>query len=382
MTILRRLLCTPLIFAASLASAQDAVPPPSATEPPTSPPPATAPAPAPPEAPAPQEPSPSVTTAPAASLPAPATDATDEDRTTIWRLEGGGEIVGELVKQTPTEIYIDIGPQIINIPAGSVRSKSLLSELKSAPADQAGVGSGVFDSQTGSLIFHSREGAGRVQSQQEILDDVKRSVVLVSNPAGLGTGWIIDTNGRLVTNHHVVGNESYQTVTIFVKNGNQWDKKRIENCEVVSFSTLLDIAIVQLDMNAVREQGITLHPIKIAPSDALEPGDVVYAVGNPGMGRMVLDHTISQGIVSSLARNFNDVIYLQTTAAVNPGNSGGPLVNERGEVIGLVTLKAIFQEGVAFALPVDYIHQFLKNSQAYAVSDANRNKGYRYLPPE
>ncbi len=382
MTILRRLLCTPLIFAASLASAQDAVPPPSATEPPTSPPPATAPAPAPPEAPAPQEPSPSVTTAPATSLPAPATDATDEDRTTIWRLEGGGEIVGELVKQTPTEIYIDIGPQIINIPAGSVRSKSLLSELKSAPADQAGVGSGVFDSQTGSLIFHSREGAGRVQSQQEILDDVKRSVVLVSNPAGLGTGWIIDTNGRLVTNHHVVGNESYQTVTIFVKNGNQWDKKRIENCEVVSFSTLLDIAIVQLDMNAVREQGITLHPIKIAPSDALEPGDVVYAVGNPGMGRMVLDHTISQGIVSSLARNFNDVIYLQTTAAVNPGNSGGPLVNERGEVIGLVTLKAIFQEGVAFALPVDYIHQFLKNSQAYAVSDANRNKGYRYLPPE
>ncbi|HNM46782.1 MAG TPA: trypsin-like peptidase domain-containing protein [Candidatus Sumerlaeota bacterium] len=206
--------------------------------------------------------------------------------------------------------------------------------------------------------------------------------MLVSNPAGLGTGWIIDTNGRLVTNHHVVGNESYQTVTIFVKNGNQWDKKRIENCEVVSFSTLLDIAIVQLDMNAVREQGITLHPIKIAPSDALEPGDVVYAVGNPGMGRMVLDHTISQGIVSSLARNFNDVIYLQTTAAVNPGNSGGPLVNERGEVIGLVTLKAIFQEGVAFALPVDYIHQFLKNSQAYAVSDANRNKGYRYLPPE
>ncbi|MCC6547206.1 trypsin-like peptidase domain-containing protein [Candidatus Sumerlaeota bacterium] len=383
---LQSLLTLNLLAATAIALAQDAVPTPSTTEPPAGTPSAVAPVPPSQDAPEPAAPAeppvPAVTTPVFQVPPSAPANTTPEDKTTIWRLEGGGEIVGELVKDTPTEVYIDIGPQIINIPASSILSKSLLSELQSAPADPAGVGSGVYDSQTGSLIFHSREGAGRVQSQQEILDDVKRSVVLVSNPAGLGTGWIIDNDGRLVTNHHVVGNESYQTVTLFVKNGNQWDKKKIDNCSVVSFSTLLDIAIVQLDMTQVRDEGITLYPIKIAPSDSLESGDVVYAVGNPGMGRMVLDHTISQGIVSSLARNFNDVIYLQTTAAVNPGNSGGPLVNERGEVVGLVTLKAIFQEGVAFALPVDYIHQFLKNSQAFALSDANRNKGYRYLPPE
>jgi serine protease Do len=144
----------------------------------------------------------------------------------------------------------------------------------------------------------------------------------------------------------------------------------------------LDIAIVQLDMDRVRELGITLNPLTVAPPGSLESGDAVYAVGNPGMGFMVLDHTVSEGIVSSLARNFNDVVYLQTTAAVNPGNSGGPLVNTRGEVVGLITLKAMFQEGVAFALPVDYIHQYLRYSEAFAVSELYRNQGFRYHRPE
>src|SRR5690606_18934503 len=127
--------------------------------------------------------------------------------------------------------------------------------------------------------------------------------------------------------HHVVGTETYQTVTLFVQEGNQWVKKTINDCKVEAFSSLQDIAIVQLNMEKVRELNIELSPLPIAPPGALEAGDVVYAVGNPGMGRFVLDHTISEGIASSLARNFGDVLYLQTTAAVNPGNSGGPLVN-------------------------------------------------------
>ncbi len=301
--------------------------------------------------------------------------------TTYWRLQGGGEIVGLPVKETPDEIFVDIGPRIISLPMGSIVSSSPLDELDGKDAN-AGQADGVFDPETGSVVFSPRSDQEQLLSQQDVLDRVKRSVVLVSNPGGLGTGWIIDNDGRLVTNHHVTGNEVYQTVTLFIKEGDQWRKEAIRNCEVEAFSTLLDIAVVKLDMEQVREKGIELYPIEIAAPGELETGDVVYAVGNPGMGFMVLDHTVSEGIVSSLARNFNDVVYLQTTAPVNPGNSGGPLVNRRGEVVGLVTLKAMFQEGVAFALPVDYIHHFLRHTSAFALTEANRNRGFRYHTPE
>lgn len=305
-----------------------------------------------------------------------------KDAQLLWKLKGGGEIVGKLVKETPDEIFIDIGPRIIGVPTSSVGERiDLTKAQEESGTSEAGTGSGVFDPQTGSLTFKSRNGEGKILSQQEVLEEVKKSVVLVSNPGGLGTGWVIDDTGRLVTNHHVVGNELFQTVTVFVKNGTQWEKKKIENCKVEAFSTLWDIAIVQVDLEKAKEQGIKLVPITIAKPRSLEAGDKVFAVGNPGMGGMVLDHTISEGIASSLARNFNDVIYLQTTAAVNPGNSGGPLVNERGEVVGLVTLRAMFQEGVAFALPVESIMAFLNNSKAYAVSEVARNQGFRYYPP-
>jgi serine protease Do len=321
------------------------------------------------------------------TVPEPASNlAAEEDgaerELMLYQLQGGGEVVGELVKQTPDQVFLDIGPSIIGIPASSVMNSMPLSEMTKDSDSKAAQGMGVYDEETGSVVFRSRPGSGEILSQQQILDNVKRGVVVVSNPAGLGTGWLINSDGQLITNHHVIGNETYQTVTLFVKKGNQWQREKIDNCTVEAFSSLHDIALVQLNMDQVREKGIELHPVKIAETGALEAGDLVYAVGNPGMGRMVLEHTISEGIVSSLQRNFNDVIYLQTTAPVNPGNSGGPLVNQRGQVVGLITLKATFQEGVAFALPVEYIHHFLRHVKAYTVDDMNKNKGYRYHRPQ
>lgn len=305
-----------------------------------------------------------------------------DEEAALWRLLGGGEVVGTLIKQTPGNVFIDIGPTIIDVPASSVIDRIYLSELSRQTESEGGLGSGAFDSETGSLVFRSREGGTQLLSQQEILENVKRGVVLVSNPGGLGTGWMYDDEGRIVTNHHVTGGEVFQTVTIFVKNGPQWERRRIENCTVEASSSLMDIAIVKIDMDKLREQGLSLYPLPIAPPDTLQAGDSVYAVGNPGMGRIVLDHSISEGIVSSTARNLNDILYLQTTAAVNPGNSGGPLINQRGEVVGLITLKAAFQEGVAFALPVEYVRHFLENSRAFAIDESRRAQSYRYHSPQ
>lgn len=300
----------------------------------------------------------------------------------LWRLLGGGEVVGTAVKRTPDAVYIDIGPKIIELSRESIIEDLSLQEAAASSDSNVGLGESVFDPRTGTVTFRNRADGGQILSQQGILERVRQGVVLISNPAGLGTGWMLDDSGRIVTNHHVVGQEKFQTVTLSVKRNGRWESVRIQNNEVVAFSDLYDIAIVQLDMEAARERNVSLFPLTIAPPASLEAGDVVYAIGNPGMGSFVLEQTISEGIVSSLTRNFGDVLYLQTTASVNPGNSGGPLVNRRGEVVGLITLKAAFQEGVAFALPNSSIRHFLENVSAYAVTDANRNTGFRYHRPQ
>lgn len=307
--------------------------------------------------------------------------ATLSDDALLWRLQGGGEIIGALVKETASRVFVDIGPTIVELPAPSILERMPLDRAPEETRTSAGRGVGVFDDETGSLVFRSRDTGAPVLSQQQTLEEVKKGVVLVTNPGGLGTGWVMDHDGRVMTNHHVTGQDKWQTVTIYVKRGDRWERERFADSPVTAFSSLLDIAIIQLDMEEVRRRGIDLHPLTIAEPASLEAGDRVFAVGNPGMGRMVLDHTISEGITSSLARNFNDIVYMQTTAAVNPGNSGGPLVNERGEVVGLVTLKAIFQEGVAFALPASYLHFFLNNREAYSVDQLNTIDGYRYHRP-
>ncbi len=317
-----------------------------------------------------------------APTPAGAVDA-PPPRQVLLVLHGGGEVFGRIVKETPATVFVDAGPEILPIAVGSIERRVPLEELEQEAKSgrpRVGAGAGTVDPATGAIVFRG-DGAKSSRSQTEILDHAKRSVVLVSNSRGRGSGWVLDKEGRIVTNHHVVGNEKFQTVTLFVPQGTQWERKRFDNCMVEAFSRVYDIAIVRLDTEALAREKVELVPIAVAAPDSLKAGEQVFAVGNPGMGGTILAHTISEGIVSSLARNFDDVIYIQTTAAVNPGNSGGPLLDARGNVVGLITLKATFQEGIAFALPTSLILHFLANSKAFEYSETNRNKGFKYLPP-
>jgi serine protease Do len=96
-----------------------------------------------------------------------------------------------------------------------------------------------------------------------------------------------------------------------------------------------------------------LQPLPVATANP-SPGDKVYTLGSPGFGEGTLEQTISEGLVSSTSRKIDGVTYLQHSAAVNPGNSGGALLDEHGRVVGLVTLKARL-ENVSFALPAETI---------------------------
>ena len=159
---------------------------------------------------------------------------------------------------------------------------------------------------------------------------------------GVGSGVIIDPNGYILTNAHVVG-EQPEELTVFFKDGRELEGK------VLWVDSLLDLAVVKVE-------AVDLPAAEMGDSDRLIVGEISIAIGNP-LG-MRFERTVTQGIVSGLNRSImveqgsvmEDLI--QTDAAINPGNSGGPLINSRGQVIGINTVKAS-AEGLGFAIPIN-----------------------------
>jgi len=158
---------------------------------------------------------------------------------------------------------------------------------------------------------------------------------------GVGSGVIVDASGFILTNHHVIAN--VQTISIQLSDGRTFDKVFL-----VGQDPTTDLAVLKID-------AADLTPMPWGDSNALEIGDAVVAIGNP----FGLEHTVTSGIISAKER-YNPPtsggarvqVFLQTDAAINVGNSGGPLVNLRGELIGINTsiIGESFQ-GVGFAIP-------------------------------
>jgi serine protease Do len=172
---------------------------------------------------------------------------------------------------------------------------------------------------------------------------------------GAGSGFIVDPEGYILTNNHVVEGASKITVSLF---GGGFNEEY--PATVVGRDQLTDSALIKLE----RRPDGPLAVAKFGDSAQLEPGDWVMAIGNP----FGLDHTVTVGVVSALARPFGGTPgraqdMLQTDAAINPGNSGGPLLNIRGEVVGINT--AIFTDqraanlGIGFAMPINTIRELL-----------------------
>jgi Do/DeqQ family serine protease len=159
---------------------------------------------------------------------------------------------------------------------------------------------------------------------------------------GQGSGFIIDSNGIILTNAHVVDRADRVTVTL--KDGRTFDG------EVRGADGVTDLAVVQID--AARD----LPVARLGDSDQVQVGDWAIAVGNP----LGLDNTVTLGIISTLNRSSSAVgipdkriDFIQTDAAINPGNSGGPLLNDQGEVIGINTAIRANAMGIGFAIPVN-----------------------------
>ena len=205
--------------------------------------------------------------------------------------------------------------------------------------------------------------AGGALDATEIYQEVAPSIVCVltqtQTASGIGSGIIASEDGYIFTNSHVINDSRDVAVTVLLHDGREY------NAAIVGFDKITDLAVLKIDA-----AGLT--PAVFGDSDDLVVGEVVYAIGNPSGVQYA--SSMTNGIVSGLNRpvsysNTANMTYIQTNAAISPGNSGGALVNEYGQVVGITSSKisGVSYEGINFAIPT---------ARAKAILDDLLTSGY------
>lgn len=183
-----------------------------------------------------------------------------------------------------------------------------------------------------------------------IIEDAIKSVVTIRTDVGQGTGFIINKEGYVVTNAHVLSGGRTINVIDYKQNSIL--------AKFIGYDLNIDIALLKIPKKDYR--------LELTNSDDVHIGEKVIAIGNP----LGLQFSVSQGIVSAVHRPGPNGIeaYIQTDAALNPGNSGGPLINKEGKVIGINNFKIGGGESLGFALESNYIESAINNISAKALN--------------
>ena len=203
----------------------------------------------------------------------------------------------------------------------------------------------------------------RLDVAQEVYSEGKRTL-----RRGIGSGVIIDSDGRILTNFHVAGRAAEIYITLF-------NKERVP-ARLIGDDHWTDLAVVQLDMETVRKRNITFNYAELGTSDSLIPGQDVMAIGTPfGLAR-----TMTLGVVSNNERTFypdrmrideyetgDFANWIQMDTPINPGNSGGPLVDMTGKVVGINTRGG--GQNLNFAVPIDTAREVVAAILASAKAD-------------
>jgi len=183
-----------------------------------------------------------------------------------------------------------------------------------------------------------------------IIDIVVPSVVTIRTDVSQGTGFIISSDGYIVTNAHVM--EGAKAAGIYTYDGEQ------HSVSLIGYDAELDIALLKISGS--------YEKLELENSDNVNVGEKVIAIGNP----LGLQFSVSEGIVSAVHREGANGLeaYIQTDAALNPGNSGGPLINKLGKVIGINNFKIGSSESLGFALESNYIKQAVNGISQQALN--------------
>jgi S1-C subfamily serine protease len=195
-----------------------------------------------------------------------------------------------------------------------------------------------------------RGGLSKPTTSAQIAADYSDSVVIVRTGNSTGTGFFVGTSGLVLTAAHCVS--PMDAVEVVYHSQGKADEKNTTEASIVYRDRKTDLALLKIKVTK------PLHPVVLADPIDVKSGEDVTIIANPGLGTDVLDNTVTTGIISNVKRMIAGSPYIQSSAGVNPGSSGGPMFDRSGQVIGVVVLKAGI-EGVGFAVPPMSIARFL-----------------------
>ncbi len=198
------------------------------------------------------------------------------------------------------------------------------------------------------VMFASPSIIFSIQFDTEI---IYNSIFVVYSGNSLGSGFAVGEN-CIITNAHVINTK--QNTTISTYDGKKYD------AFVVAMDTNIDVAILGV-------KDVTFTPLTIANESTNIVGSDVYAIGAPNS----LAYTLTKGVISAKERKVNGQSFIQTDAAINTGNSGGPLLNDKGEVLGVNTYKMSDSEGIGLAIPISEVTKFLKDKGINLTTSGN-----------
>ena len=289
-------------------------------------------------------------------------------------LNNGSSVTGEIIAERDDYIVVDLGFSALTIERkkiSDIQADVEAVEDVAVDANAAAAEPAVIEREMGKLYY---SGDGVKYGLEKCVEMCSDAVVLVSRPGALGSGFFINEQGYLITNYHVIERETKIEITVFKKSETGFEKEKFKKVKIIATNPYWDLALLKVEDIGDTE----IKYVPLADIEKLNVGENVFAIGNP----LGLERSVHDGIVSTLNRAYEGLVYVQTNTDINPGNSGGPLFNMAGEVVGVTNMGYIFFGGLGFAIPVNYVKHFIDNNEAFAYDKDSPNTGFTYIQPD
>lgn len=301
----------------------------------------------------------------------------------VVELKDDASIKGRVIAEKTEHVAVDVGYTILMVPRSAITKITTPNDEPADGQSPAGKGNGSDEkgenttppasAQLADSLYQNPGSLRKESTVRELVSVLGEAVVQVRTPGGLGSGFFINEEGYLITNFHVIENETQISIEVYHNKDGLLDRRTYKQVRIVAMNKFADLALLKVeDKDAPKFAWVLL-----GDSDALGVGDRVFAIGSP----LGLERTVTEGILSTKTRQLAGELYMQTTTQINPGNSGGPLFNLKGEVVGVTNMKIQFGEGLGFAIPVDSVKFFLNHRDAFAYDNDNPSNPFRYLEP-
>jgi len=288
-------------------------------------------------------------------------------------LRDDASISGRVIAEKSDSVAVDLGYTILMVPRSAI-VKIVTPKEEEKEKDPKGPNTTPpASAQLAQGLYQNPSALRKDSTVRELVATLGEAVVQVRTPGGLGSGFIVNEEGYLITNFHVIEGETQISIEVYHNRNGQLDRRSYKQVRIVAMNKFADLALLKIDDKDAPKFSWVL----LGDSDALAVGDRVFAIGSP----LGLERTVTEGILSTKTRQLAGELYMQTTTQINPGNSGGPLFNLKGEVVGVTNMKIQFGEGLGFAIPIETVKYFLTHREAFAYDNDNPSNPYRYLEP-